>query len=53
MPAVDFWSGRATNTRSIGVSMGPGHTALTRIFSGASRTDRLLTKPTTPNLHIE
>src|SRR6185503_18167825 len=53
MPAVDFWSGRATNTRSIGVSIGPGHTAFTRIFSGARRTDRLLTKPTTPNLHIE
>ena len=27
------------------MSMGPGHTALTRIFSGASRTARLLTKP--------
>src|SRR6266545_4358035 len=53
MPAVDFWSGRATKTRSIGVSMGPGHTAFTRIFSLASRTARLLTKPTTPNLHIE
>src|SRR5215470_1735366 len=53
MPAVDFWSGRATKTRSIGVSMGPGHTAFTRIFSGARRSDRLLTKPTTPNLHIE
>src|SRR5215470_12603374 len=53
IPAVDFWSGRATNTRSIGVSMGPGQTALTRIFSLARRTARLFTKPTTPNLHME
>ena len=40
-PPSTSWSGRATNTRSIGVSMGPGQMAFTRIFSGASRTDRL------------
>src|SRR5215470_17134698 len=33
--------------------MGPGQTALTRIFSLARRTARLFTKPTTPNLHME
>ena len=34
-PCVDCWSGRATKTRSIGVSIGPGQTAFTRIFSRA------------------
>ena len=47
------WSGRATKTRSIGVSIGPGQIALTRILSGARRLASERTKPTTPNLAIE
>src|SRR4029450_8561284 len=53
LPPADFGSGGETNPRSMGVSIGPGQTAFTRIFSFASRSARLLTKPTTPNLHIE
>ena len=34
-PGGNWLSGRATNTRSIGVSVGPGHTAFTLIFSRA------------------
>src|SRR5215831_14664809 len=52
-PAARCWSGRATNTRSIGVSIGPGQIALTRILSGARRLASERTKPTTPNLAIE
>src|SRR5205814_1562038 len=52
-PTVDCCSGRPTKTRSIGVSIGPGQIAFTRMLSLASRSARLLTNPTTPNLHIE
>jgi len=34
-PGGNWLSGRATNTRSIGVSVGPGQTAFTLIFSRA------------------
>ena len=52
-PPACCWSGRATKTRSIGVSIGPGQTALTRILSGARRFASERTKPTTPNFAIE
>ena len=38
------WSGRATKTRSICVSIGPGQSALTRMFSLASRLPSAFTK---------
>ena len=47
------WSGRLTNTRSIGVSIAPGQIALTRMPSLAWRLARLRASPITPALAAE